>query len=159
MSRIPLIIDCDPGVDDAVMLMLALASSDLDIRAITTVAGNVPLHLTSRNARMMCDLMDRREVPVYAGCPRPMVRTPVTAEDFHGESGIAGLEPFEPETPLVSLVGEKMDPVLTSEQWQALKRRKSWDDYDYRKVFSAEGTNPTEKVGWPSESVKILKLE
>ena len=65
----------------------------------------------------------------------------------------------EPETPLVSLVGEKMDPVLTSEQWQALKRRKSWDDYDYRKVFSAEGTNPTEKVGWPSESVKILKLE
>ncbi|HCN94471.1 MAG TPA: nucleoside hydrolase, partial [Hyphomonas sp.] len=71
MSRIPLIIDCDPGVDDAVMLMMALASSDLDIRAITTVAGNVPLHLTSRNARMMCDLMDRREVPVYAGCPRP----------------------------------------------------------------------------------------
>ncbi|MBG68061.1 MAG: nucleoside hydrolase [Hyphomonas sp.] len=100
MSRIPLIIDCDPGVDDAVMLMMALASSDLDIRAITTVAGNVPLHLTSRNARMMCDLMARREVPVYAGCPRPMVRTPVTAEDFHGESGIAGLEPFAPETPL-----------------------------------------------------------
>lgn len=82
------------------MLMMALASSDLDIRAITTVAGNVPLHLTSRNARMICDLMDRREIPVYAGCPRPIVRPPVTAEDFHGESGIAGLEPFEPETPL-----------------------------------------------------------
>ena len=82
------------------MLMMALASPNLDVRAITAVAGNVPLHLTSRNARMMCDLMDRKEIPVHAGCPRPMVRTPVTAEDFHGESGIAGLEPFEPETPL-----------------------------------------------------------
>lgn len=100
MSGIPLIIDCDPGVDDAVMLMMALASPNLDVRAITTVAGNVPLRLTSRNARMMCDLMGRKDIPVHAGCPRPMVRTPVTAEEFHGESGIAGLEPFEPETPL-----------------------------------------------------------
>ncbi len=65
---LPLIIDCDPGVDDAVMLMMALASDALDVRAITTVAGNVPLRLTSRNARMMCQLMGRREVPVYAGC-------------------------------------------------------------------------------------------
>ena len=102
MPAIPLIIDCDPGVDDAVMLMMALASPQLDVRAITTVAGNVPLHLTSRNARMMCDLMGRRDIPVHAGCPRPMVRKPVTAEDFHGESGIAGLDPFEPETPLAS---------------------------------------------------------
>lgn len=100
MSTLPLIIDCDPGVDDAVMLMMALASPALDVRAITTVAGNVPLHLTSRNARMMCDLMGRKDVPVFAGCPRPMLRLPVTAEDFHGESGIAGLDPFEPETPL-----------------------------------------------------------
>jgi len=100
MSTLPLIIDCDPGVDDAVMLMMALASPALDVRAITTVAGNVPLHLTSRNARMMCDLMGRTDVPVFAGCPRPMLRLPVTAEDFHGESGIAGLDPFEPETPL-----------------------------------------------------------
>jgi purine nucleosidase len=68
---LPLIIDCDPGVDDAVMLMMALASDALDVRAITTVAGNVPLSLTSRNARMMCQLMGRDEVPVYAGCPRP----------------------------------------------------------------------------------------
>ena len=99
MTR-PLIIDCDPGVDDAVMLMMALASDALDVRAITTVAGNVPLALTSRNARMMCQLMGRPEVPVRAGCPRPILRTPVTAEDFHGESGIAGLAPFEPDRPL-----------------------------------------------------------
>ena len=102
MSTLPLIIDCDPGVDDAVMLMMALASPALDVRAITTVAGNVPLHLTSRTARMMCDLMGREDVPVFAGCPRPILRLPVTAEDFHGESGIAGLDPFDPETPLGS---------------------------------------------------------
>jgi purine nucleosidase len=99
---LPLIIDCDPGVDDAVMLMMALASDALDVRAITTVAGNVPLRLTSRNARMMCQLMGRREVPVYAGCPRPILRAPVTAEDFHGTSGIAGLDPFEPDAPLAT---------------------------------------------------------
>jgi purine nucleosidase len=99
---LPIIIDCDPGVDDAVMLMMALASDRLDVRAITTVAGNVPLRLTSRNARMMCQLMGRGDVPVYAGCPRPILRAPVTAEDFHGESGIAGLDPFEPDAPLAT---------------------------------------------------------
>ena len=99
---LPVLIDCDPGVDDAVMLMMALASDRLDVRAITTVAGNVPLRLTSRNARMMCQLMGRGDVPVYAGCPRPILRKPVTAEDFHGESGIAGLDPFEPDAPLAS---------------------------------------------------------
>ena len=98
--KTPLIIDCDPGVDDAVMLMMALASDALDVRAITTVAGNVPLGLTQRNARMMCQLMGRADVPVYAGCPRPILRSPVTAEDFHGDSGIAGLDPFEPDMPL-----------------------------------------------------------
>ncbi len=97
---LPLIIDCDPGVDDAVMLMMALASDALDVRAITTVAGNVPLGLTSRNARMMCQLMGRADVPVYAGCPGPILRAPVTAEDFHGTSGIAGLDPFEPDMEL-----------------------------------------------------------
>ncbi|HPE49093.1 MAG TPA: nucleoside hydrolase [Hyphomonas sp.] len=92
--------DCDPGVDDAVMLMMALLSPALDVRAITTVAGNVPLNLTSRNARILCQLMDRTDVPVFAGCPRPILRAPVTAEDFHGDSGIAGLDPFEPDRPV-----------------------------------------------------------
>ena len=100
MTARPIIIDCDPGVDDAVMLMMALASPALDVRAITAVAGNVPLRLTSRNARMMCQIMDRPDVPVFAGCPRPILRVPVTAEHFHGDSGVAGLEPFEPDTPL-----------------------------------------------------------
>lgn len=99
-APLPLIIDCDPGIDDAVMLMMALGSPRFDVRAITTVAGNVPLRLTSRNARMMCQLMDRPDIPVFAGCPRPLLRPPVTAEDFHGESGIYGIDVFEPAATL-----------------------------------------------------------
>jgi len=96
----PLIIDCDPGIDDAVMLMMAFLSPRLDVRAVTTVAGNVPLAFTSRNARMVCERMGRGDVPVFAGCPRPIARKMVTAEDFHGESGIAGMDVFEPKAPL-----------------------------------------------------------
>ena len=101
-TPLPLIIDCDPGIDDAVMLIMALISPAVDLQAITTVAGNVPLRLTSRNARIICERMGRRDVPVYAGCPRPMLRKPVTAEDFHGEAGMAGIEIFEPATPLAA---------------------------------------------------------
>lgn len=97
---LPVLIDCDPGIDDAVMLIMALLSPRLDVRAITTVAGNVPLRLTSRNARMICERMGRPDIPVLAGCPRPMLRAPVTAEEFHGESGIKGIDIFEPGTPL-----------------------------------------------------------
>lgn len=102
MTRVPVpvIFDCDPGIDDAVMLMMAFLSPRIDVQAIMTVAGNVPLRLTSRNARMICDRMGRRNVPVHAGCPRPLLRKPVTAEDFHGETGIAGIDVFEPATPL-----------------------------------------------------------
>ncbi len=98
-APVPVIIDCDPGVDDAVMLMMALASPALEVTAVTTVAGNVPLALTTRNAGMILELMGRSDVPLHAGCPRPMQRAPVTAEDFHGETGIAGLTPFTPATP------------------------------------------------------------
>ena len=101
MTARPIIIDCDPGQDDAVALFLAMSSPDeLDIHGITTVAGNVPLTLTERNARMMCDIAGRQETPVYAGCDRPMVRAPVTAEYIHGNSGIDGIDVFAPHTPL-----------------------------------------------------------
>jgi purine nucleosidase len=96
-----IIIDCDPGQDDAVMLLFALAAADqLDILGITTVAGNVPLDLTQRNARIMCDLAGRNDVPVYAGCAVPMERELVTAENVHGSTGIDGVEIYEPVTPL-----------------------------------------------------------
>ncbi len=101
MAARPVIIDCDPGQDDAVALFLAMASpEDLEIIGITTVAGNVPLELTQRNARMMCDIAARKELPVFAGCDRPLVREPVTAEYIHGDTGIDGVDVFEPETPL-----------------------------------------------------------
>jgi purine nucleosidase len=95
------IIDCDPGQDDAVALFLAMSAPDeLDILGVTTVAGNVPLELTQRNARMMCDIAGRNDLPVYAGCERPMVLEPITAEYIHGNTGIDGVDVFEPDTPL-----------------------------------------------------------
>ena len=87
-----IIIDCDPGQDDAVALLLAFASpQDLGLLGITTVAGNVPLELTQRNARMMCDIAVS-DVPVYAGCDIPMSRNLRTAEFIHGATGIDGRE-------------------------------------------------------------------
>lgn len=101
MDKRQLIIDCDPGQDDAVMLLLALACPDeLDILGITTVAGNVPLNLTQRNARIMCELADRTDVPVFAGCGKPMRHELITAENVHGKTGIDGVETYEPAMPL-----------------------------------------------------------
>jgi len=97
----PIIIDCDPGQDDAVALFLAFASPDeLDLLGITTVAGNVPLKLTQRNARQMCDIAGVSDVPVLAGCDRPLKRDLTTAEHVHGRTGIDGVDAVEPETPL-----------------------------------------------------------
>lgn len=97
----PIIIDCDPGQDDAIALLLALSSpDDLDVLGITTVAGNVPLELTQRNARLICDIAGRPDVAVYAGCPAPMQRPLVTAEKVHGKTGIDGIDIREPETQL-----------------------------------------------------------
>lgn len=101
MAPRPVIIDCDPGQDDAVALFLAIASPDeLDILGITTVGGNVPLRLTERNARMMCDVAGREDIPVFAGCADPMIREAITAEYIHGETGIDGMDAFDPMTPL-----------------------------------------------------------
>ncbi|MGD1860500.1 MAG: nucleoside hydrolase [Leptolyngbyaceae cyanobacterium] len=97
-----IIIDCDPGVDDAIALMLALRSPELVVQAITTVAGNVPLALTQRNARQICELLERPDVPIYAGCPRPLVRSPITAEDIHGKTGLEGATLPTPSLPLQS---------------------------------------------------------
>ena len=101
MAPRKIIIDCDPGQDDAVALFLALASpDDLEVLGITTVAGNVPLALTQRNARMMCDIAGRQDLRVFAGCERPLELDPITAEYIHGNTGIDGVSVFEPKTPL-----------------------------------------------------------
>jgi purine nucleosidase len=101
MNTRKIIIDCDPGQDDAVMLLLALACpAEFDILGITTVAGNVPLDLTQRNARIMCELAGRTDVPVYAGCDKPMRRELITAENVHGKTGIDGVDIYQPAMPL-----------------------------------------------------------
>ena len=101
MVKQSIIIDCDPGQDDAVALFLAMAPpGELEILGITAVAGNVPLELTQRNVRMMCDIAGRQDIPVYAGCDRPMVRDLLTAEKVHGKTGVDGIDIFEPRTPL-----------------------------------------------------------
>ncbi|MCV2878485.1 nucleoside hydrolase [Sedimentimonas flavescens] len=86
-----IIIDTDPGQDDAVALLLALASPELEVLGITCVAGNVPLALTTRNARVVCELAGKTEVKIFAGCDRPMQRALVTAEYVHGKTGLDGI--------------------------------------------------------------------
>jgi len=101
----PVLIDCDPGVDDAIALLLALASPELHVLGITTVAGNVPMEHIQRNARQICELAGRPDIQVFAGCPRPLVRTLATAEDVHGVGGLAGVTLPDPLMPLQSQHG------------------------------------------------------
>ena len=91
-----IIIDTDPGQDDAVAILLALASPELDVLGIVASAGNVPLARTSHNALRVLELAGRRDVPVFAGCPRPLVRDLVTAEHVHGPTGLDGPSMPEP---------------------------------------------------------------
>jgi len=103
MTRpLPIIIDTDPGQDDAVAILLALASPELEVLGITTVAGNVPLALTSLNARKVCELAGRADIKVFPGAIRPMVRDLVTAEEVHGKTGLDGPVLPDPVMPLQS---------------------------------------------------------
>lgn len=95
-----IIIDTDPGQDDAAAIMLALGSPELDILGITTVAGNVPLARTSCNARIILEFCSRTDVKVYAGADKPIARPLITAEHVHGKTGLDGPELHEPRMPL-----------------------------------------------------------
>ena len=97
MTRQALIIDCDPGVDDAVALMLAFGSEALEVLAVTAVGGNVPVEKTARNARMLRQIAGRGGVPVFMGAERPLRREPAGAGELHGGEGLGDLAPFEPE--------------------------------------------------------------
>ena len=100
MSARKIIIDTDPGQDDAVAILLALASpEEIEVLGITAVAGNVPLPLTQKNARIVCELAGKPETRVFAGCDAPLSRPLVTAEHVHGKTGLDG-----PDLP---------DPVMT----------------------------------------------
>ena len=101
MTKRKIIIDTDPGQDDAVAILVALASPDeLEVLGITTVAGNVPLELTQKNARIVCELANRSDMRVFAGCDRPLGRRLVTAEHVHGKTGLDGPSLPDPKMPL-----------------------------------------------------------
>jgi inosine-uridine nucleoside N-ribohydrolase len=87
---IPVLIDCDPGQDDAIALLLALASPELDVRGVTTVAGNQTLDKTTTNALRILELAGREDIPVAAGADRPLEGELVTAASAHGETGLDG---------------------------------------------------------------------
>ena len=97
MAPQKVILDCDPGLDDAVSILLAIASPEaLDILAITTVAGNVVLKKTTRNACVVRDLGGAPHLPVYAGCSRPMLKPLVIADEVHGDGGLGDYDPPPP---------------------------------------------------------------
>ena len=100
MTPRKIIIDTDPGQDDAFAILLALASPELQVLGLTAVAGNVPLALTERNTRIICELAGRPDMRVFAGCDRPMHRKLVTAEHVHGKTGLDGPALPEPTMPL-----------------------------------------------------------
>lgn len=93
----PLILDCDPGVDDALALLVALGSPQLELLAITTVAGNRPVDLTYRNACRLLSLAERADVPVFRGCERPIAHAAARCNLVHGEDGLGGV--LLPDTP------------------------------------------------------------
>ena len=100
MAARDIIIDCDPGQDDAVALLLALANPErLNVLGVTVVAGNVPLALTYPNARKVVELSGRSDVRVFRGCHRPLVAGLITAEEVHGETGLDGTDLPDPSLP------------------------------------------------------------
>jgi len=110
MKKIPLIMDCDPGLDDAVAILLALASLDeINLLGITTVVGNCPIEQTEQNARRICELAGRPDMKVYRGCPRSFFDfgfrssfTDYVGSDIHGETGLGGCKLPPPTLPLQS---------------------------------------------------------
>jgi inosine-uridine nucleoside N-ribohydrolase len=113
MSARKVIIDTDPGQDDAVAILLALASPDeIEVLGITAVAGNVPLALTQKNARIICELAGRTDIPVYAGCDAPLNRPLVTAEHVHGKTGLDGPDLPDPSMKLAE--GHGVDFIIAT---------------------------------------------
>lgn len=110
MSKIPVIIDCDPGCDDTLALMLANKIEEFDLLAITTVAGNAPIDYTFKNGRNVMDYIGS-DVPVYKGAEKPMLRDLVTAAHIHGEDGMGGV-----------VLPESAKPVETEAAWDAIHR-------------------------------------
>jgi inosine-uridine nucleoside N-ribohydrolase len=99
-TRQPIVLDCDPGHDDALAILLAAADPGLELVAITTVAGNQSLDKTSLNARRICSVAGILDIPVAAGCDRPLARGRIASPEIHGESGLDGPAFGAPSVPL-----------------------------------------------------------
>ncbi|MCB9944995.1 MAG: nucleoside hydrolase [Geminicoccaceae bacterium] len=111
MGKTKIIIDCDPGQDDAIALLMAFGSPDeIEVLAVTAVAGNVPLQLTERNALRITELARRSDVPVHAGCSRPLLRSLATAENVHGATGLDGCGLPDPSQALAP--GHAVDAII-----------------------------------------------
>ncbi|WP_439594972.1 nucleoside hydrolase [Falsiroseomonas sp.] len=104
-----ILIDCDPGVDDAIALLLALASPELEVLAVTTVAGNVPAERTFENGRRVVALAGRPEVPVHRGCEGPLLG-PVLRGKYSGEGGLGGS--LLPESAAPVAAGHSVDVLI-----------------------------------------------
>lgn len=100
MAGLPLVIDTDTASDDAVALVLATVGGQGDVRAVTTVAGNVPLPLATRNALITLDIAARDDIPVHAGCDRPILRPRQTAQQVHGQDGMGDIGLPDPTRPV-----------------------------------------------------------
>ena len=109
-SATPIILDCDPGHDDAIALLLALASPEIELLAVTTVHGNQTLEKTTANALRVLDLVGRDDIPVAAGASRPLTREPKVADHVHGESGLDG--PFLPPPQRAPVAQHAVDLML-----------------------------------------------
>ena len=114
MTPMPILLDCDPGHDDALALLLALASPEVELLGVTTVAGNQTVEKTTANALRVLALARREEIPVAAGAGRPLVREPFVAAYVHGETGLDGTElPAPTARPLerhaVDFLAERVD--------------------------------------------------
>ncbi len=102
MTSRPIIIDTDPGQDDAFAILLALASPEIEVLGISAVAGNVAVDKAELNTRKICELAGRPDIPVFRGCDRPLKRDLCTAEHIHGETGLNGADLPSPTMPLQS---------------------------------------------------------
>lgn len=100
MNRIPILFDCDPGHDDAIAIILALASDKLNVLGITTASGNQTIEKTTKNARGICEFLGRRDIPIAMGRKAPLLTPVYTAGIAHGDSGLDGPQLPEPVAPL-----------------------------------------------------------
>jgi len=100
-TPIPLILDCDPGIDDFIAILMILASPErFNLLGITVSGGNVPLQFTAQNALKACELAGRKDIKVYAGCPCPILRPLILQDGVHGETGLKGYDFPKPTMPL-----------------------------------------------------------